>query len=185
MEQEEIEEIFNVGHSISRTPPQIVEVQGKRYKVPHLLQKTLSKIENLRFDIELMPDKRQKKKKKMLDTLYAKITAYILLNGWSIIPFVHAIKWRMVYNSMTSEEMNAIMEAGINNKELAFFLKNCRLINSLLALKMNQIKTEKEDKQKVGLVFHLTMIRLNTYTGIITFGLGLDIGIQILSINNL
>ena len=121
MEQEEIEEIFNIGHSISRTPPQIVEVQGKRYKVPHLLQKTLNKIENLRFDIELTPIEKKKKRKRMLDLLYPKITAYILLNGWSIIPFVHAIKWRMVYNSMTSEEMNAIMEAGINNQELAFF----------------------------------------------------------------
>ncbi len=54
----------------------------------------------------------------MLDLLYPKITAYILLNGWSIIPFVHAIKWRMVYNSMTSEEMNAIMEAGIDTTAL-------------------------------------------------------------------
>lgn len=142
----EIEEMLNTAHSISKVPPQIIMVQGKTYKIPHLLQKVLNKIENLRLDIEITPDKNQKKKKKMLDHLYPKATAYILLNGWSLIPFVHAIKWRMVYNQMTSEEMNAIMEAGINNKELAFFLKNCRLINSLLALKMNQIKIEKEDK---------------------------------------
>lgn len=150
MEEKEIDEtaqgLHNISYSITESEKTFVKVQGKTYKIPILLAKVLNKIENLRFDIELVDEKDVKKKKKLLDTLFAKITALILLNGWSFFPFVYAIKWRIIYNKMTSEEMNAIMETGLNNKYIAFFFKNCNIINSLLALKMNQIQIKKEDK---------------------------------------
>lgn len=150
MEEKEIDEtaqgLYNISYSITKSGKTLVTVQGKTYKIPILLAKVLNKIENLRFDIELVDEKDIKKKKKLLDTLFAKITALILLNGWSFFPFVYSIKWRIIYNKMTSEEMNAIMETGLNNQYIAFFFKNCNIINSLLALKMNQIQIKKEDK---------------------------------------
>ena len=140
------QDLYNTSVSITESADTIVTVQGKDYKVPILLAKVLSNIENLRFNMELIPEKDIKKKKRKMDVMFAKITAYILLNGWSFFPFVFAIKWRIIYNTMTLEEMHAIMDAGLNNQQIAFFFKNCNIINSLLALKMNQIEIKKESK---------------------------------------
>lgn len=140
------QDLYNTSVSITKSVDTIVTVQGKDYKVPILLAKVLSNIENLRFNMELIPEKDIKKKKRKMDVMFAKITAYILLNGWSFFPFVFAIKWRIIYNTMTLEEMHAIMDAGLNNQQVAFFFKNCNIINSLLALKMNQIEIKKESK---------------------------------------
>lgn len=140
------QDLYNTSVSITQSADTIVTVQGKDYKVPILLAKVLSNIENLRFNMELIPEKDIKKKKRKMDVMFAKITAYILLNGWSFFPFVFAIKWRIIYNTMTLEEMHAIMDAGLNNQQIAFFFKNCNIINSLLALKMNQIEIKKESK---------------------------------------
>ncbi len=140
------QDLYNTSVSITESVDTIVTVQGKDYKVPILLAKVLSNIENLRFNMELIPEKDIKKKKRKMDVMFAKITAYILLNGWSFFPFVFAIKWRIIYNTMTLEEMHAIMDAGLNNQQIAFFFKNCNIINSLLALKMNQIEIKKESK---------------------------------------
>ena len=87
MEEKEIDEtaqgLHNISYSIAKSEKTLVTVQNKTYKIPILLAKVLNKIENLRFDIELVNEKDVKKKKKLLDTLFAKITALILLNGWS------------------------------------------------------------------------------------------------------
>ena len=63
------QDLYNTSVSITESADTIVTVQGKDYKVPILLAKVLSNIENLRFNMELIPEKDIKKKKRKMDEI--------------------------------------------------------------------------------------------------------------------
>jgi len=124
-----------------RAPCQIV-VKGKVYnvrQVSNTIRRKISLLEKEAYVLEQegkkgVSIKRAKKIVRKIRTLHSKTAAYYLLGNWALfIPFLFAIKWRLL-DLKDNEVTYKINEAGILGKDVDFFLANWQLTKQALAL---------------------------------------------------
>lgn len=83
--------------------------------------------------------KRAKQIDKKIRTLHSKTAAYYLLGNWALfVPFLWAIKWRLL-DLKDSEVTFTINAMGANNKGVDFFLANWQITKAQLALSMRLV----------------------------------------------
>ena len=147
MENKTLEEMVQGEHEVRRGAPCEVYVQGKAYKVKQISNTVRRKIADLEKEVLLLEKesqteitlKRAKKIDKKIRTLHSKTAAYYLLGNWSLfVPFLWAIKWR-VLDLKDSEVTFSINAMGANNRGVDFFLANWQITKAQLALSMKLV----------------------------------------------
>lgn len=143
MEEKELNQLFNeMEQEIGNRAPCTVTVSGRTYKVKQVSNTVRRKISILEKEVYVLDKegeqgvtfKRAKRIDKKLRTLHSKTAAYYLLNNAALlIPFLWAIKWRIL-DLRDSEHTFRINEAGMNNKGVDFFLANWQITKAQLAL---------------------------------------------------
>ena len=134
-------------HEIQRGAPCSVAVQGRTYKVKQISNTIRRKISDLEKEVLVLEKeskneitlKRAKQIDKKIRTLHSKTAAYYLLGNWALfVPFLWAIKWRLL-DLKDSEITFTINAMGANNKGVDFFLANWHITKAQLALSMRLV----------------------------------------------
>jgi hypothetical protein len=142
MDKTAIEDMFRGSEEIRTAAPNIVEVQGKKYKVRHISMKARCKIKNLESEALLLEReakgeitlKRAKQINKKLYSLHSKTAAYYLLGNLAFfVPFLWSLTWRWL-NTKPSEVTFGINNAGSSNDDVNFFFANWQITKVQLAL---------------------------------------------------
>lgn len=132
---------------VQRGAPCTVAVQGKTYKVKQISNAIRRKISDLEKEVLMLEHeskkeiklKRAKQIDKKIRTLHSKTAAYYLLGNWALfVPFLWAIKWRLL-DLKDSEVTFTINAMGANNKGVDFFLANWQITKAQLALSMRLV----------------------------------------------
>lgn len=137
--------LLDISHRIEKGEKHRITVCGKNFKIGDLKRAVLNKIYDIQFKVKYYEGKDDfatiKKRVKYINSSDARVASLILLNELSYIPLLHAIHWRLINKRFTTEMFSAIIEAGLDNKEYNFFLKNSVIGQNLLATRMMMIKT--------------------------------------------
>lgn len=142
MEQKEIDELLASARQIANRAPCDIEVGNKKYRVKQVSNKIRSKIADLEKEAYLLERNGEEevslREAKRIDgklrTLHSKTAAYYLLGNWALfVPFLFAVKWRML-DLRDSEHTFKINESGMNNRGVDFFLANWQITKAQLAL---------------------------------------------------
>ena len=142
MDKTALEEMLRGSEEIRTGAPQIIEVQGKEYKVRQVSMRAKYKIKNLESEVLMLEQeakgaitfKRAKKINKKLYSLHSKTAAYYLLGNLAFfVPFLWSLTWRWL-NHKTSEVTFEINKAGTNDPDVNFFLANWQITKVQLAL---------------------------------------------------
>lgn len=142
MDNKILEEMLNGEYDVQRGAPCAVLVQGKKYKVKQISNTVRRRISDLEKEVLVLEReskkeitlKRAKKIDKKIRTLHSKTAAYYLLGNWALfVPFLWAIKWRLL-DLKDSEVTFTINAMGANNKGVDFFLANWQITKAQLAL---------------------------------------------------
>lgn len=144
-EQEKLlNEITSISHRIDKDEKLIVTILGKDYKLRDTKRWVLDKIIEVLYDVNYTKSnsKTLKSGLRRIQNCDVKIASYIILNAWSYIPFLHAIHWRYMKLTKTSEVFSGIIEAGIDNPENAFFLKSSLILRKLLVSRTQMIQVQ-------------------------------------------
>lgn len=132
---------------IQRGAPCSVAVQGRTYKVKQISNTVRRKISDLEKEVLVLEKESKKeitlKRAKQIDrkirTLHSKTAAYYLLGNFALfVPFLWAIKWRLL-DLKDSEVTFTINAMGANNKGVDFFLANWQITKAQLALSMRLV----------------------------------------------
>lgn len=147
MDNKILEEMIAGEQVIQRGAPCSVAVQGRTYKVKQISNAIRRRISNLEMEVfvlekeakkEITP-KRAKQINNKMRTLHSKTAAYYLLGNWArFVPFLWAIKWRLL-DLKDSEVTFTINAMGANNKGVDFFLANWQITKAQLALSMRLV----------------------------------------------
>lgn len=122
--------------------PTIIEFGNKTFKVRQVSNMVKRRINNLEREVLLLEKKAQgeltiKEANKIankIQTLHSKTAAYYLLGNWAIfIPFLFAIKWRLI-DLEDSEVIFRINNVGSSNAKTDFSLANWQITKIQLAL---------------------------------------------------
>ena len=134
-------------HEVRNGAPCSVVVQGRRYKVKQISNAVRRKISDLEKEVLVLEKeskkeitlKRARKIDKKIRTLHSKTAAYYLLGNWAlIVPFLWAIKWRLL--ELKDSEVTFVINAmGSNNRGVDFFLANWQITKAQLALSMKLV----------------------------------------------
>ena len=147
-EENILEQLYKISARIDKGERTEVAVLGKTYYVGDTKKHVLDKILQVQFNAKYYnsSNKRKSLKKRLryINSSDARVASYLLLNSLSYIPLLHAIHWRWLNRTKTSETINAIIEAGMNNNENAFFLKSSVSAQTILMTRMQMIKVEQE-----------------------------------------
>ena len=139
--------MFAGEQQIKRGAPCSVAVQGRTYKVKQISNTIRRKISDLEKEVLVLEKeskkeitlKRAKQIDKKIRTLHSKTAAYYLLGNWALfVPFLWAIKWRLL-DLKDSEVTFTINAMGANNKGVDFFLANWQITKAQLALSMRLV----------------------------------------------
>lgn len=152
---ENIDDILQQKERIASGAPCTVVANGQSYKVKQFSTWVRTKVHNLALEAkflehqaqEAMSLKKAQKLNRRLRAIPAKQSAYLLLGNWAMIKPLYAIKWRML-EKRTSEETFAINNAGLNDKDLAFFLLGFKIIKDQLAVFTKMVGESVGQKQK-------------------------------------
>lgn len=132
---------------VQRGAPCSVAVQGRVYKVKQISNAVRRKISDLEKEVLILEKesknemtlKRAKKIDRKIRTLHSKTAAYYLLGNFALfVPFLWAIKWRLL-DLKDSEVTFTINAMGANNKGVDFFLANWQITKAQLALSMRLV----------------------------------------------
>ena len=132
---------------VQRGAPCAIAVQGKTYKVKQISNTIRRKISDLEKEVLVLEKeskrettlKRAKQIDRKIRTLHSKTAAYYLLGNWALfVPFLWAIKWRLL-DLKDSEVTFTINAMGANNKGVDFFLANWQITKAQLALSMRLV----------------------------------------------
>lgn len=147
MDNKILEEMLAGEQMVQRGAPCTVAVQGKTYKVKQISNAIRRKISDLEKEVLMLEHeskkeiklKRAKQIDKKIRTLHSKTAAYYLLGNWALfVPFLWAIKWRLL-DLKDSEVTFTINAMGANNKGVDFFLANWQITKAQLALSMRLV----------------------------------------------
>lgn len=147
MDNKILEEMLAGEQEIQKGAPCSVAVQGRTYKVKQISNTIRRKISDLEKEVLMLEHeskkeitlKRAKQIDKKIRTLHSKTAAYYLLGNWSLfVPFLWAIKWRLL-DLKDSEVTFTINAMGANNKGVDFFLANWHITKAQLALSMRLV----------------------------------------------
>ena len=147
MDNKILEEMLDGEQQIQRGAPCSVAVQGRTYKVKQISNTIRRKISDLEKEVLVLEKeskkeitlKRAKQIDKKIRTLHSKTAAYYLLGNWALfVPFLWAIKWRLL-DLKDSEVTFTINAMGANNKGVDFFLANWQITKAQLALSMRLV----------------------------------------------
>ncbi len=139
--------MFSAEHKVRRGAPCSVTVQGKTYQVKQISNTVRRKISDLEKEVLVLEKeskseitlKRAKQIDKKIRTLHSKTAAYYLLGNCALfVPFLWAIKWRLL-DLKDSEVTFTINAMGANNKGVDFFLANWHITKAQLALSMRLV----------------------------------------------
>lgn len=142
MEKEELQKLLLGEQEIVNRAPCHINVGLKAYRVKQISNAVRRKISDLEKEVYVLDQegkqgvklRRAKKIDKKLRTLHSKTAAYYLLGNLALfVPFLWAIKWRLL-DLKDSEHTFRINEAGMNNKGVDFFLANWQITKAQLAL---------------------------------------------------
>lgn len=127
--------------------PQKIKVGNKTYKVKQLRKFARSRIDRLNREAywcemqskQPMTLKEAKRISKRLYSLHAKTAAIYLLGLWAVIPFVYAIRWRMLMlgHDDTTAAINAAGQSG--DAQINFTLADWDFTKVQLAHSINLI----------------------------------------------
>ena len=132
---------------VQRGAPCSVIVRGRVYRVKQISNTVRRKISDLEKETLLLEKetkneitlKRAKKIDRKIRTLHSKTAAYYLLGNLALfVPFLWAIKWRLL-DLKDSEVTFTINAMGANNKGVDFFLANWQITKAQLALSMRLV----------------------------------------------
>lgn len=132
---------------IRKEDPTVVTVGNKTYKVRQVSNAVKRRINDLEREVLMLEKKTQqelsireaKKLARKIQTLHSKTAAYYLLGNWAIfIPFLFAIKWRLV-DLEDSEVIFHINNAGSSNAKTDFSLANWQITKVQLALSTRSV----------------------------------------------
>ena len=132
---------------VQRGAPCSVVVQGRAYKVKQISNTVRRKISDLEKEVLILEKesknemtlKRAQKIDRKIRTLHSKTAAYYLLGNLALfVPFLWAIKWRLL-DLKDSEVTFTINAMGANNKGVDFFLANWQITKAQLALSMRLV----------------------------------------------
>ena len=132
---------------VQRGAPCSVAVQGRVYKVKQISNAVRRKISDLEKEVLILEKesknemtlKKAKKIDRKIRTLHSKTAAYYLLGNFALfVPFLWAIKWRLL-DLKDSEVTFTINAMGANNKGVDFFLANWQITKAQLALSMRLV----------------------------------------------
>ena len=147
-EENILEQLYKISARIDKGEKVKVTVLGKTYRIGDTKKHVLDKILQVQFNAKYYKSngslKGLKKRLRYINTSDARVASYLLLNSLSYIPFLHELHWRWLNRTKTSETLNAIIEAGMNNNENAFFLKSSVSAQTILMTRMQMIKVEQE-----------------------------------------
>lgn len=147
MDNKVLEEMLAGEQHIQGGAPCSVAVQGRTYKVKQISNTVRRKISDLEKEVLVLEREAKKeltaKRAKQIDnkirTLHSKTAAYYLLGNWAMfVPFLWAIKWRLL-DLKDSEVTFTINAMGANNKGVDFFLANWQITKAQLALSMRLV----------------------------------------------
>lgn len=147
MDNKILEEMLAGEQEIQRGAPCSITVQGRTYKVKQISNTIRRKISDLEKEVLVLEKeskkeitlKRAKQIDKKIRTLHSKTAAYYLLGNWALfVPFLWAIKWRLL-DLKDSEVTFTINAMGANNKGVDFFLANWQITKAQLALSMRLV----------------------------------------------
>lgn len=146
--KEDYTSLLEAESNIRKQLPYKVVVGGRVYKVRQVSQKVRTKIDNLAKESLFLERalkketkmKRAKKLNRKIRSIHSRIAAYYLLGNWALfVPFLFAIKWRML-ELRNSETVFNINNAGANDSDMAFFFANWEIIKGVLVLSMKSIE---------------------------------------------
>ena len=132
---------------VQRGAPCSVVIQGRAYKVKQISNTVRRKISDLEKEVLILEKesknemtlKRAQKIDRKIRTLHSKTAAYYLLGNLALfVPFLWAIKWRLL-DLKDSEVTFTINAMGANNKGVDFFLANWQITKAQLALSMRLV----------------------------------------------
>ena len=147
MDNKILEEMLEGEQLVQRGAPCAIAVQGKTYKVKQISNTIRRKISDLEKEVLVLEKeskrettlKRAKQIDRKIRTLHSKTAAYYLLGNWALfVPFLWAIKWRLL-DLKDSEVTFTINAMGANNKGVDFFLANWQITKAQLALSMRLV----------------------------------------------
>ena len=147
MDNKILEEMLAGEQEVQRGAPCSVAVQGRVYKVKQISNAVRRKISDLEKEVLILEKesknemtlKRAKKIDRKIRTLHSKTAAYYLLGNFALfVPFLWAIKWRLL-DLKDSEVTFTINAMGANNKGVDFFLANWQITKAQLALSMRLV----------------------------------------------
>lgn len=142
-----MEEMLAGEQEVQRGAPCSVIVRGRVYRVKQISNTVRRKISDLEKEVLLLEKetkneitlKRAKKIDRKIRTLHSKTAAYYLLGNLALfVPFLWAIKWRLL-DLKDSEVTFTINAMGANNKGVDFFLANWQITKAQLALSMRLV----------------------------------------------
>lgn len=137
-----IEKLINGEEAVLLQAPCRVYVKGRTYRVKqvsNMIRRKISILEKEAYVLEQegkqgVPLKRAKKIDTKIRTLHSKTAAYYLLGNWALfVPFLFAIKWRLL-DLKDNEVTYQINAAGAISKDVDFFLANWQITKQALAL---------------------------------------------------
>lgn len=138
----DIKTLMTGSQAVIDRAPCVISVKGEIYKVKQISNWVRRKISNLEKEVYVLENKSKEglslRKAKRIDkkirTLHSKTAAYYLLNNKALfIPFLWAIKWRML-DLKDSEVTYKINNAGSNSCGQDFFLANWHITRVQLVL---------------------------------------------------
>ena len=147
MENKTLEDMLQGEHEVRNGAPCTVDVQGKTYKVKQISNTVRRKISDLEKEVLVLEKeskgeltlKRAQQIDKKIRTLHSKTAAYYILGNWALfVPFLWAIKWRLL-DLKDSEVTFTINALGANNRGVDFFLANWQITKAQLALSMRLV----------------------------------------------
>lgn len=147
MDNKILEEMLAGEQEVQRGAPCSVIVRGRVYRVKQISNTVRRKISDLEKEVLLLEKetkneitlKRAKKIDRKIRTLHSKTAAYYLLGNLALfVPFLWAIKWRLL-DLKDSEVTFTINAMGANNKGVDFFLANWQITKAQLALSMRLV----------------------------------------------
>lgn len=147
MDNKILEEMLAGEQEVQRGAPCSVVIQGRAYKVKQISNTVRRKISDLEKEVLILEKesknemtlKRAQKIDRKIRTLHSKTAAYYLLGNFALfVPFLWAIKWRLL-DLKDSEITFTINAMGANNKGVDFFLANWQITKAQLALSMRLV----------------------------------------------
>lgn len=139
-----VDRLAKLSHRVDKGNKTEVTILGKKYRTSDTKRWVLDKIIDILFELEYPNESKSKKTQlSFVQTADVKIASYLMLNLWSVIPFVHAIHWRYIYRTKTSEFYSGLIDSVLNNPEQLFFLKSSLTVRNLLVSRLQMIRQAK------------------------------------------